>query len=90
MTGKTRLPAGGFSRNGPDQIPPGRIPADLPSGTGSDISGHPRFPGIPAYRFVIRGLGGDVERAVLVVSAIAPVTTEVAPYHYTITPVSET
>ena len=45
---------------------------------------------VGSHQFVIEDLGGAVERAVLVVSAIAPVTTEVAPYHYTITPVSET
>ena len=45
---------------------------------------------VGSHRFVIRGLGRNVERAVLAVSAIAPVTTEVAPYRYTITPLSET
>jgi len=30
-------------------------------------------------------LGGDVSEAILVISAIAPVTTEVAPYEYSIT-----
>ena len=45
---------------------------------------------VGSHQFIIRGLGRDIERAVLVVSAIAPVTTEVAPYHYTITPLAET
>jgi hypothetical protein len=34
----------------------------------------------------LQGLGGDVSSAVLVISAIAPVTTEVAGYEYTIQP----
>ena len=37
-------------------------------------------------RLVIRGLGDQIERAVLVVSALAPVTTEVASYQYEIRP----
>ena len=37
-------------------------------------------------RLVIEGLGDQVERAVLVVSALAPVTTEVASYQYEIRP----
>jgi hypothetical protein len=35
----------------------------------------------------LRGLGGDVDLAVLVISAIAPVTTEVAAYEYMIQPI---
>ena len=42
-----------------------------------------------SHQFVIKGLGTDIDRAVLVVSAIAPVTTEVSPYHYAITPLPE-
>jgi hypothetical protein len=34
----------------------------------------------------LRGLGGEVRSAVLVISAIAPVTTEVAGYEYAIQP----
>jgi hypothetical protein len=37
-------------------------------------------------RLVINGLGDPVERAVLVVSAMTPVTTEVASYQYEIQP----
>jgi hypothetical protein len=37
-------------------------------------------------RLVVEGLGEGVERAVLVVSALAPVTTELASYQYTIEP----
>ncbi len=33
----------------------------------------------------VTGLGQSVDRAVLVISALAPVTTEPAPYHYHIT-----
>jgi hypothetical protein len=33
----------------------------------------------------IEGLGSEVERAVLVVSGLAPVTSEVASYEYTLT-----
>ena len=43
-----------------------------------------------SHQFVIRGLGTEIDRAVLTVSAIAPVTTEISPYHYTITPLPET
>jgi len=43
-----------------------------------------------SYQFVIRGLGTDINRAVLAISAIAPVTTEVSPYHYTLTPLPAT
>lgn len=39
-----------------------------------------------SYQFVLRGLGTELERAVLAVSGVAPVTTESAPYRYTITP----
>jgi hypothetical protein len=35
-------------------------------------------------RLAVRGLGYDIEKAVLVISAIAPVTTEIAPYEYTV------
>ncbi|MBC8265151.1 MAG: immune inhibitor A [Anaerolineales bacterium] len=35
-------------------------------------------------RLVVEGLGNEVERAVLVVSALAPVTTELASYEYSI------
>jgi len=38
-------------------------------------------------QLVIEGLGDEVERAVLVVSALAPKTTEVAGYQYTVEPV---
>lgn len=41
---------------------------------------------VDSQQFIITGLGKDIERAVLVVSGVAPVTTEVAPYRYTITP----
>ncbi len=37
-------------------------------------------------RLVVDGLGSEVERAVLVVSGLAPVTTELASYQYTIEP----
>ncbi len=39
-----------------------------------------------AQPIVLRGLGRDVRRAVLAISAVAPSTTEAAPYHLTITP----
>ncbi len=39
-----------------------------------------------SYQFILRGLGKETERAVLVVSGVAPVTTEIAPYRYMITP----
>jgi immune inhibitor A len=35
----------------------------------------------------LRGLGQDIDSAVLIISAIAPVTTEVAAYEYTIQPI---
>jgi hypothetical protein len=35
----------------------------------------------------IRGLGGEIERAVLVVSALTPVTTEPAAYRYAVSPI---
>ena len=35
-------------------------------------------------QWVIEGFGGEVERAVLVVSALAPKTTEVAGYQYSV------
>ncbi|MFZ5915781.1 MAG: hypothetical protein ACOYZ7_02470 [Chloroflexota bacterium] len=38
-------------------------------------------------RLELRGLGNDVEYAVLIVSGYAPVTTELASYHYNIAPV---
>jgi len=44
---------------------------------------------IGSYQFVLRGLGHEVERAVLAVSGVTPVTTEPAPYRYTITPLFE-
>jgi hypothetical protein len=34
----------------------------------------------------LRGLGRETDRAVLVISALAPVTTQVAPYEYTVRP----
>jgi immune inhibitor A len=37
-------------------------------------------------QWVIEGLGGEVERAVLVVSALAPKTTELAGYQYSVKP----
>jgi immune inhibitor A len=37
-------------------------------------------------QWVIEGLGGEVERAVLVVSALAPKTTELAGYQYSVEP----
>ena len=40
-------------------------------------------------RLVVRGLGEEVERAVLVVSGLAPVTTELASYEYSIVPVED-
>ena len=42
-----------------------------------------------AGRLVVEGLGKGVERAVLVVSALAPVTTELASYEYSIEPAPE-
>jgi hypothetical protein len=39
-------------------------------------------------RLEIRGLGREIDRAVLVISALAPVTTEVAPYEYVVKPLS--
>jgi hypothetical protein len=38
-------------------------------------------------QLVIEGFGGEVERAVLVVSALAPKTTELASYQYSVEPV---
>ena len=43
-----------------------------------------------AKEIVVRGLGKDVSRAVLVISATAPVTSQVAPYHFTIAPLAST
>jgi hypothetical protein len=37
-------------------------------------------------RLVVEGLGKEVEPAVLVVSGLAPVTTELASYEYTVEP----
>ena len=37
-------------------------------------------------RLVVEGLGGEIEQAVLVVSGLAPVTTELASYEYSIEP----
>ena len=60
----------------------GKIPAAKPSPVSS-----PELLTTGSQQFTISGLGQDVQRAVLVVSGIAPVTAEMAPYHYTITPV---
>jgi immune inhibitor A len=45
-----------------------------------------RFDFPSSQPIILRGLGKDISRAVLAVSAIAPLTTETAPYHLTIAP----
>jgi hypothetical protein len=38
------------------------------------------------WRLEVRGLGDELDRALLIISGYAPVTTELAGYKYSITP----
>ncbi len=65
------------------------LPAAAPSSQNlADAQTEPNTETAPGgvQRLVLRGLGADVQHAVLVISAIAPVTSEMASYHLSIKP----
>ena len=65
---------GGQSQVRRFDFPPAPAPA-------AERAAPPQVESGPAQPIIVRGLGRDVNRVVIVISALAPITNQVAPYH---------